>query len=597
MVPQRATPFRRLIHHTKSLRPRIIAACVCSVLNKLFDLAPPLLIGAAVDMVVAREDSLIASFGIPDVLHQLYALAALTVVIWALESLFEYLFAWLWRNLAQEVQHELRLEAYGHTQSLPMDFFTERSRGDLLAVLNDDINQLERFLDNGANDLIQVATTALTVGAIFFVIAPEVAIWAMLPMPFVFWGSLRFQSRIAPRYGRVRAMAGRLNGLLVNNLAGIATIKAFTAESREITRVTTASADYRQANADAIRLSAAFVPLIRMVIVVGFTATLIYGGVLALEGELAVGAYSVLIFLTQRLLWPLTRLGSTLDLFQRAMASTDRILNLIDTPVARHDVGAEMPSAEIVGTVTFNNISFAYPDGPPVLQHVTLRVQPGQTLAIVGPSGSGKTSLIRLLLRLHDPQEGEIAVDGRITADIRLADLRKAIGTVGQHPFLFPGTIRDNIAYGNPNANEAAIVEASQMAEAHPFIEELPGGYDCQIGEDGQKLSGGQRQRLCIARAILKGAPILVLDEATSAVDNETEAALQRSLARLGRDRTVIVIAHRLSTIRHTDHIVVLDAGRIVEEGSHDTLVGKDGLYARLWRVQTGTPSPTEEGG
>jgi len=556
------------------------------VLNKVFDLAPPALIGAAVDVVVEREDSLLASWGVVDVHQQLLVLAVATVVIWGLESAFEYAYKWVWRNLAQTLQHELRLDAYQHIQALDMDWFSDQSRGELMSVLNDDINQLERFLDGGANDLLQVGTTVVVVGAAFVGISPGVAFWAILPMPLVLVGSFWFQGRIAPRYAAVRERVGTLNAILDNNLAGIATIKSFTAEAREAERVRAASEAYRVSNRAAIALSSAFSPLIRMVIVIGFTATLLYGGHLALDGTLAVGAYSVLVFLTQRLLWPLTRLGETFDLFQRAMASTNRVLDLLDLPV-RLVGGASRPD-RIEGHVVFEGVHFAYPEREPVLHGVDLAIAAGRTVGIVGSTGSGKTTLVRLLLRFYDPSQGRITLDGQDLRDLDLGTLRDAVALVSQQVTLFPGSVADNIAYGRPSAPGAEVRQAAELAEAHSFIQSLPQGYDTPIGEGGQKLSGGQRQRLALARAVLKDAPVLVLDEATSAVDNETEAAIQRSMGRISQGRTTLVIAHRLSTVRHADEIVVLDQGVLVERGAHPDLMARRGLYARLWQVQTG---------
>ncbi|NOY25775.1 MAG: ABC transporter ATP-binding protein [Oligoflexia bacterium] len=588
------SPLRRLLTYAGKHRKTVRAAAICSVLNKLFDLAPPALIGIAVDVVVKRQDSLLARLGVVDVGHQLVLLAGLTVIIWGLESLFEYAFGLLWRNLAQTVQHELRVDAYTHIQRLDAGWFQDRSTGGLMAILNDDVNQLERFLDGGANDLLQVATTVVIVSLSFFALSPGVAALALLPIPVILWGSFRFQRRIAPRYAELRARVSTLSATLANNLGGIETIKSFATEDAEVARVAAHSDAYRSANRQAIRLSSAFSPLIRMAIVVGFTGTLLYGGKLALDGSMAVGTYSVLVFLTQRLLWPLTRLGATFDLYQRAMASTTRVLDLLDTPISLQDGGQAFPLDRVRGDLEFAGVDFGYPDSGPVLRDFDLKVPAGSSVAVVGPTGAGKSTLIRLLLRLHDVDAGRVCLDGQDVRELRLRDLRKAVGLVSQNTFLFPGSVHENIAYGCPGATRAEVQQAAMAAEGHDFITALPHGYDTVVGERGQKLSGGQRQRLCIARALLKGAPILVLDEATSAVDNETEAAIQKSLDRLQAThrKTMVVIAHRLSTIRHADHIVVMDHGQIVESGSHETLVAAGGLYARLWAVQTGQRAP-----
>ncbi len=581
-------PLKRLIRYGEKYRTTIWQAIICSILNKIFDLAPPVLIGAAVDVVVKKQDSFIANLGITDIFQQLLFLCFLSLIVWGLESIFEYAYDRLWRNLAQNIQNDLRINAYSHLQDLELAYFEERSTGRLLAILNDDINQLERFLDVGANEILQVSTTVVVIGIAFIILTPEIAWMAILPIPFILWGSLTFQKLLAPRYADVREKVSRLSDRLANNLSGITTIKSFTTEAYEIERLKIESEAYRKSNLKAIAFSSAFIPLIRIVILIGFTGILLYGGMQAVEGNLAVGTYSVLVFITQRLLWPLTRLGQTLDLYQRAMASTNRIMDLLDTPIAIHPGNNSLPLDSIEGEISLNNVSFAYGDRKPIIKNLSLNIPAGKTIAIVGSTGSGKSTIVKLLLRLYELQSGTITLDSQDIRDIVLGDLRRAIGWVSQDVYLFHGTVKENIAYGNPDASLKSIIFAAKLAEAHDFIMELPQEYDTIVGERGQKLSGGQRQRLAIARAILKNPPILILDEATSAVDNETEAAIARSLVTITQNRTTIAIAHRLSTIRNADCIYVLEKGQIVERGKHEELLEKQGVYANLWQVQTG---------
>ena len=564
-------------------------ATLFTLLNTIFDLAPPFLIGVAVDVVVQRETSLMAGLlGITDPMAQLWWLALVTFVIWGLESVTEYVALVQWRNLAQELQHDLRLATYAHVQDLELAYYEDRSTGGLMAVMNDDVNQLERFLDIGAKDILQLVAVIVILGAFFFIAAPGVAWLAFLPMPVIVWGSLRFQKRLAPLYARVREQVGHVNAQLGNNLAGIATIKSFTAEAAETQRIADASLDYVARNRDAIRLSSAFVPLIRIAIVAGFMATLVLGGWMTLQGDLLVGVYSTLVFMTQRLLWPLTRLGQTLDLYQRAMASTRRIFDLLDVVPGMDDGERPLPRERVAGALRFEGVRFSYASGPEVLRGIDLDVPSGHTVAIVGATGAGKSSVVKLLLRFYDATGGRVTLDGFDLRELQLRDLRAAVGLVSQDVFLFHGSVRDNVAYGRPDATDAEIHRALALAEAASFVDELPFGLETIVGERGQKLSGGQRQRLSLARAVLKDPPILVLDEATSAVDNETEAAIQRSLETLTQGRTTVVIAHRLSTIRHADRIYVLDLGRVLESGTHDDLLARGGAYAALWRVQTG---------
>jgi ATP-binding cassette subfamily B protein len=448
---------------------------------------------------------------------------------------------------------------------------------------------MERFLNGGANDLIQVFVGSLMVGGVFFVLTHELAFLALVPVPLILYGAFWFQRRLAPRYGAVREAAGALAARLNNNIQGIATVKAYAAEDYEAGHIEQGSDDYRARNGEAIRLSAAITPVIRMAILAGFTVTLLYGGFMALNGDIGVGSYSVLVYLTQRLLWPLTRLADLTDLYQRSMSSIERVMNLLQTPVNIAYEGRALPRAEVRGELVFDEVSFAY-DGTtrPALDRVALRIDAGRSAAFVGSTGGGKSTLIKLLLRFYEPQQGRVLLDGMPIGELNLQDLRRAIGYVAQDTFLADASVAQNIAYGMPDATREAVIEAAKSAEAHDFIVALPQGYDTPVGERGLRLSGGQRQRLALARAILKDPPILVLDEATSAVDNETEAAIQRSLERLVVGRTTLIVAHRLSTVRHADTIHVIDGGRIVESGTHDQLLALDGIYASLWRLQTG---------
>jgi len=589
--PQTTSSFAalgRLLKYARGYRRQIIAATTCSIVNKLFDIAPEILIGIAIDVVVNKEESFVAGLGFETAQEQITILAVLTFFIWAGESIFEYLFQILWRNLAQRLQSDLRQDAYEHAQKLDMSFFEARSSGQLVATMNDDVNQLERFLDGGANAMIQVVVTVVAVGAVFFVLSPLIALLAFTPIPLIVWGAFFFQRKAGPLYADVREKVGDLSSRLANNLGGIATIKSFTAEQREAERLKASSEAYVDANRRAIRISSAFIPVIRMAILAGFLATFTVGGMMALEGSLNVGAYGVLVFLTQRLLWPLTGLAEVIDLFERAMASTRRILDLLAEPVHVRDESGKTLEQPVKGEVTFDGVSFRYPSSGAGIDSISMEVPAGNTLALVGATGSGKSTMVKLLLRFYDPTGGEIRIDGQPIQSVSLKSLREAIGLVSQDVYLFEGSIRDNLAYGMPGASDEQIIEAAKTAEAWSFIEALPEGLATAVGERGVRLSGGQRQRLSLARALLKDPPILVLDEATSAVDNETEAAIQRSLKRIGHNRTVIMIAHRLSTIVDADTIAVVSGGQIVESGRHEELLGNNGPYAAQWRVQTG---------
>ncbi|MFN7094867.1 MAG: ABC transporter ATP-binding protein, partial [Burkholderiales bacterium] len=378
---------------------------------------------------------------------------------------------------------------------------------------------------------------------------------------------------------------GLVNSKLNNNLAGIATIKSFTTEQYEVTQVANLSNQYRDANKAAIVLSAAITPVIRMAVMVGFLVALIYGGILTLDGKIAISSYSILIFLSQRLLWPLTYLAGVIDTYQRAMAAANRVLDLINTPILIADGLLELPKSA-PGHIKFDKVSFGYTGRKNMFQHLSFEVNPGQTIAFVGSTGSGKSTLVKLLLRFYEVKSGQILIDNLDINQLKLASLRSNISLVSQETFLIDGTIAENIAYGSFSASMEQIITVAKIADADRFINQLPQGYHTSIGERGQKLSGGQRQRIALARAILKDPAILILDEATSALDNQTESIVQQALDKVVKGRTTIVIAHRLSTIVNADKIHVLQHGKIVEAGNHETLLRNNGLYANLWRLQ-----------
>ncbi len=588
MATRSAYPLLRLLRYAKPYQPQIWSAIACSIFRTLFDLAPPYLIGVAVDVVIEQEGSLLARLGIQNTLTQLVVLSLLTIVTWGLESLSQYGADKLWRNLAQTMQHELRVDTYNHLQELELAYFEDRSSGTLLSILNDDINQLERFLNFGAQDILGFFTRVFAVGFSFVLLAPGIAWIAMVPIPLILWGTFAFQSRLAPRYDAVRDQAGLINNRLANNLSGIATIKSFTAEAYERERVYQESNAYRHSNQRAIALSVAFQPVLRFFILLGFVLTLYLGGREVLNGRLSVGTYGFMVFIVQDLLWPFTELSEIMDEYQRAMASVRRVMGLLDTPIAIPHGERLLPLSSVKGAVQFEDITFAYNGRTPVLKYLSLSIPAGSTIGIVGATGSGKSTLVKLLLRFYEIQSGRILIDGIDIRELNLLDLRRCIGWVSQDVFLFHGTVAENIRYGSFDASREQIIQAAKLAEAHEFIEQLPQGYDTIVGERGQKLSGGQRQRLAIARAILKDPPILILDEATSAVDNETEAAIQKSLQTITQNRTTIAIAHRLSTIRHADCIYVMDNGEIAEQGTHEELLALNGIYAGLWHVQSG---------
>ncbi len=578
----------KLLGYSAEHKPAIVVASIYSVINKFFDIFPEILIGIAIDVVIEQEDSFLAKTGITDPVQQLILLAVLTLLVWLLESLSEYCANVRWRNIAQEIQHKLRIHGVNHLQQLSLAWYERQNSGQLLAILNDDVNQVERFLNEGLHNLLQLFVSSLLIGAVFFYFSPIVACLAILPIPIILMGGFKLRAPLTGHYAKVRSMAAQLGGYLSGVIQGVITIRASVAEKACVAKVEQASQSYISANQKAIKLSSAFVPIIRMAVLAGFLVTLVIGGLQTLEGDMSPAVFTVLVFLTQRLLWPFTRFGDLLDLYERSMASAKRVFDLIDHPLEVQNTEQPVAMPTLQTGIIFDKVCFGYAPKSPVLNNFNLHIKSGEFIGIVGPTGSGKSTLMKLLLRFYDVNSGSINIDNHAIQAIDMAELRRSIGYVGQDSFLLDASIRDNLLMGKTQVSDKAIEKALFMANAAEFVSQLPQGLDTLVGERGQTLSGGQRQRLTIARGILNNPPILIFDEATSAVDNETEEAIQRSIRQLAKDHTMLVIAHRLSTIRHANRIVVLEKGHVTQIGSHETLSAQSGLYQRLWKLQTG---------
>lgn len=589
-----SSPMKRLFRYLGQYRSSLWLAILFSIINKIFDLMPPFLTAWMIDTASGTPPNWSTQLmGTTNSWHIIIGFAVLTFLIFGFESFFEWLFQKGFMRLAQRVQHDLRLETYSKLQAKEMGYFEDQRTGNLLSILNDDVNQLERFLNTSFNEIIQLITLVIFAGWSLIYVSPLLGLIGMAPIPFIILGSLYYQRKIGPYYKAIRQGVGVLSNRLENNISGIQVIKSFSTEKFEQARVKEASLVYRDANYKAIRWSAVYVPLIRMFIAVGFTATLLIGSywVIYEPEKFSLGSLAFFAMMTQRLLWPVTRLGTVFDAYERAKASARRIFELLDAPTAIKD--AEQPATlpSQVGAIEFKSVSFAYKNGVQVLEQMDFSIPAGRRIGIAGATGGGKTTLIKLLLRFYDVTGGAILLNGIDIREIKLHDLRQQIALVSQEVYLFHGTIRENIAYGMTEVDLSAIQQAAQKAQIHEFIADLPDGYETIIGERGIKLSGGQRQRISIARAILKDAPILVLDEATSAVDTETERAIQQNLDLLTQNKTAIIVAHRLSTIRSLDEILVVQAGKLIEQGSHEELLDQKGIYADLWNIQLGIVS------
>jgi len=579
----------RLLRYLKRWRSKVIFASIYSALNKIFDIAPEVLIGVAVDLVVKKNQSFVASLGFESINSQVLFLGAVTFIIWALESLFEYLYMIEWRGLAQNAEHELRVSAYDHAQRLDLGWHEKQSTGNITAILNDDINQLERFLNNGVNQIIQVMISTVIIGFIFFYISTIIASIAIIPVPIIFIISIYFKKRLSPKYKIIREKVGALNASIINNLMGIQVIKSFMTFDFEKTSLEQRSTEYQDENIKAIAISSAFNPLIRMGVLAGFLGTILIGSYMALNGTIEVGSYSILVFLTQRFLWPFTTLSTLIDDYERSMASSDRIFDLLAKKRKIVNISNAKVPKNIDCNIRFENVEFSYDPSIRLFKDLNMDIPFGSSVGIVGDTGSGKTTIAKLLLRLYEADNGSIIMGDHKITDLDIKFLREKIGIVSQEPFLFNSSIRENICYGLKGSSLEEIESAAKESQIWEFIEQLPEGIDTIIGERGQNLSGGQRQRIAIARTLMRKPEVIIFDEATSSVDNRTEQLIQRALFAIREGRTSIIIAHRLSTIRNCSNILVLKDGKIIEEGDHNTLVGRtDSFYSNLWSIQTG---------
>ncbi len=579
-----------LFKYLKLWKGRAILASIFSILNKIFDIAPEVLIGVAVDLVVKKNDSFVASLGFKSIDSQVAFIGGITFLIWALESLFEYLYMIQWRGLAQNVEHDLRVKTYDHAQNLSLDWHEKQSTGNITAILNDDINQLERFLNNGINQMIQITVSTVIIGMIFFYISPLIATIAVLPVPIIFLVSIFFQNKLSPRYKSIREKVGLLNSLIVNNLMGIKVIKSFMTFGIEKEKLSERSRDYQRENIMAISISSAFNPLIRMGVLAGFLGTMLIGSYMALNGTLEVGSYSVLVFLTQRFLWPFTSLSVLIDDFERSIASANRVFDMLKVPVKITDKPESIIPESVDFNIRFESVSFGYSSSVPLFNDLNIEIPFGSSIGMVGDTGSGKTTIAKLLLRLYEPSSGDIFMGKHSISDLKLKFLRSKIGIVSQESFLFNASILDNITYGIKDPRKEDIEKTIKQSQCKEFIEKLPQGVETIVGERGQNLSGGQRQRISIARTLIRNPEIIIFDEATSSVDNKTEQLIQKAIFEITREKTSIIIAHRLSTIRNCDNILVLDKGQIIEQGDHDHLTNdQNSYYSKLWKIQTGT--------
>lgn len=540
------------------------------------DLLPPWLIKIVIDDVIQAHR--------PELLG--WAVAGLAGA-YALKSGFASLRIRLNNTLEQRVVCDLRNQVFAALQRLSIGYFENRSSGEIMSRVTNDTEHMERIFVDGLESMLTAGLTLIGITIMLFALNWKLALLSLLPIPVLALSAGAFTRRVHRYYHDVRRHAAELNAYLHDALSGIRETMGFNRQDHEQERFDARSRRYSESNLDVMYLWSLYSPGMMFLGSIGTVLILWYGAGEVARGSLTIG--ELVMFLSYLALFyvPVNQIHSVNHMLQHALAGSERVFEILDAePEVRDRPGAAAPAGRLAGAVRFDGVSFGYRPDVPVLHELTLDVKPGERLALVGPSGAGKSTMLKLLMRFYDVRGGAILLDSRDVRDLPLAFLRSQVGFVQQEPFLFNGTVRENIAYGDPGAGQAAIEDAARAARAHEFIRELPDGYDTWVGERGVKLSVGQKQRVSIARVLLKNPPLVVFDEATSNIDTETEVRIREALDNLTRGRTTFIIAHRLSTLHNVDRIVVVDHGRIVEQGAHQELLIGGGLYAGLYEAQ-----------
>lgn len=530
-------------------------------------------------------DILSGSFG-EESMASIRNLALILAATYLLRILFRFLNNYLSHKAAWNLVEDMRVKVYDHLQKLSLRYYQDKQTGQLMSRTTNDTANLEMLIAHVIPELFANALVVIGVAVILFSKNVYLALMTLIPIPFLLLGSWIFIKKVRPNFKVAQGNLAELNATLQDNISGMKEIQVFNQQTKERGRVKKDAHNYTSAVLHALKLSAVFHPTVEAVSSFGTVIVVLIGGWLALEGNLSVSDIVGFILYLSLFYQPISALARVIEDLQQAVAGADRVFEVLDTEPDIKDDPNAVDIGQSKGDIVFDNVSFNYINDVPVLQNISFRAAPGEMIALVGPTGVGKTTVISLIARFYEPVSGRITLDGRDLKDISLSSLRNQISIVLQDIFLFNGTVADNIAYGSRDATMEQIVQAAKTARAHEFIIEMPDGYDTVIGERGVKLSGGQKQRLSIARAVLRNTPILILDEATAAVDVETEAKIQQAIQELTENRTIIVVAHRLSTVKKAKKILVIQEGKIIESGNHTELLEYNGVYRQLCEMQ-----------
>ncbi|HOK30300.1 MAG TPA: ABC transporter ATP-binding protein [bacterium] len=518
----------------------------------------------------------------PDARKNIINLTILITLSYIARIIFQFLASYLSHYAAWHLVAHMRSMVYDKLQQLPFRFFQERQTGQLMSRVVNDTANFEMLIAHAVPDLFTNILIIIGVAVILFAVNPTLASLSLIPIPFLVYGSTRFAKQVLPNFREAQRALADLNAELQDNISGIREIQIFNQQMRELVKIRDRIYRHISALLNALRLSAIFHPTVSFLSSIGTVIVISVGGFMALNGKVSVGDIVGFILYLNMFYQPITALANVIENLEQALAGAERVFEILETEPEIKEKPNPIELKNVRGRVTFEDVTFSYNQGSPVLKNISFDIEPGQMVAFVGPTGVGKTTIMYLLVRFFDPDSGSIKIDGIDIRDVSLKSLHDNISMVMQDVFLFNGTIAENIAYGKEDATMEEIINAARIACAHDFIESLPDGYDTYIGERGVKLSGGQKQRLAIARAVLKDAPILILDEATSSVDTETENKIQEAINNLAGTRTILIIAHRLSTVKRADRIIVLKDGEIVEDGRHEELIALKGLYYSL---------------